>query len=61
MSYIDNVGYTIMPMLRMARRNTVIKDTYTLQLYGFYEYTGLRGMLKKIRYGIKARRHGRNY
>jgi hypothetical protein len=58
MTYIDKVGKTILPMLRMARRSETVKDTQTLHLYGYYEYTGLRGLWRKLRLGIKARRHG---
>ena len=33
----------------------VIEDNYSLILYGYYQYTGLRGFFKKVRQGIKAR------
>ena len=58
MTDIDKVGKTIIPMLRMARKAEIVKDTYTLHLYGFNEYTGLRGFWKKVRLALKAKKHG---
>ena len=57
--YINKVGETIPNTIRIAQKVEVIKDTYTLQLYGYYEYTGWRGFFKKISQGIKARKNGR--
>jgi|TARA_R100000482_G_scaffold74757_1_gene28770 hypothetical protein len=57
--YLNKVGETIPNTLKLAQNNEVIKDTYTLQLYGYYEYTGWRGFFKKISQGIKARKNGR--
>lgn len=56
--YLNNVGKTIPNTLRFAQTTEVIKDTYGLVLYGYYEDTGFRGFFKKIRQGIKARRNG---
>jgi len=56
--YLNSVGKTIPNTLQIARHHEVIKDTYTLQLYGYYEDTGFRGFFKKIRQGIKARKNG---
>ncbi len=56
--YLNRVGKTIPTTLQIAHQHEVIKDTYTLQLYGYYEDTGFRGFFKKIRQGIKAKRNG---
>lgn len=56
--YLNNVGKTIPNTLRFAQTSEVIKDTYGLVLYGYYEDTGFRGFFKKIRQGIKARTNG---
>lgn len=58
MSYINTVGKTILPMIRMARKVECIKDTYTLHLYGFNEYRGTRGIWKKVRMALKAKDNG---
>jgi hypothetical protein len=52
--YIDNVGKSIPNVLKMAQNSEVIKDDYSLVLYGYYEYTGFRGFFKKVKQGIKA-------
>ena len=39
----------------LAQEKEVIEDNYSLILYGYYQYTGLRGFFKKVRQGIKAR------
>ncbi len=57
-NFINNVGKTIPQTLRFAQRKEVIKDTYGLVLYGYYEDTGFRGFFKKIRQGLKARSNG---
>jgi hypothetical protein len=57
--YINKVGETIPNTIRIAQKVEVIKDTYTLQLYGYYEDTGFRGFFRKIRQGLKARNNGR--
>ena len=56
--YLNSVGKTIPNTLQIARQYEVIKDTYTLQLYGYYENTGFRGFFKKIRQGLKAKSNG---
>ena len=56
--YLNNVGKTIPNTLRFAQTTEVIKDTYGLVLYGYYEDTGFRGFFRKIKQGIKARRNG---
>ena len=45
--YINNVGKAIPNILKMAQTHEVIKDTYGLVLYGYYEDTGFRGFFKK--------------
>jgi len=52
--YIDNVGKSIPNVLKMAQNTEVIKDDYSLVLYGYYEYTGFKGFFKKVKQGIKA-------
>lgn len=56
--YIDNVGKAIPNILKMAQTKEVIRDTYGLVLYGYYEDTGIRGFFKKVKQGLKARRNG---
>lgn len=53
--YIDNVGKSMPYTLKLAQEKEVIVDNYSLILYGYYQYTGLRGFFKKVRQGIKAR------
>jgi hypothetical protein len=55
--YLNSVGKTIPKTIQIARQNEIIKDTYTLQLYGYYEYTGFRGFFKKVKQAIKASRY----
>tara|TARA_Y100001972_G_scaffold129285_1_gene196111 strand:- start:8718 stop:8897 length:180 start_codon:yes stop_codon:yes gene_type:complete len=55
--YLNKVGESIPNTLKLAQNNEVIKDTYTLQLYGYYEYTGLRGFFKKVKQAIKANKY----
>jgi hypothetical protein len=52
--YIDNVGKSIPNVLKMAQNTEVIKDDYSLVLYGYYEYTGFKGFFKKVKQGIKS-------
>jgi hypothetical protein len=52
--YINAVGKTIPKTLKFAQDHEVIKDTYTLQLYGYYEEVGFKRFFKKIRQGIKV-------
>ena len=56
--YIDNVGKSIPYTLKLAQNREIIKDTYSLILYGYFEYTGFKGFWKKIKQGIKARKNG---
>jgi hypothetical protein len=56
--YIDNVGKSMPYTLKLAQEKEVIQDNYSLILYGYYQYTGLRGFWKKVRQGIKARNNG---
>ena len=56
--YIDNVGKSMPYTLKLAQEKEVIEDKYSLILYGYYQYTGLRGFFKKVRQGIKARNNG---
>ncbi len=56
--YIDNVGKTIPKTLRFSQHIEIIKDTYSLLLYGYYEDTGWRGFFKKVKQGIKAKLNG---
>ena len=45
--YINKVGQTIPQTLKLAQTHEVIKDTYTLQLYGYYEEVGFKRFFKK--------------
>jgi hypothetical protein len=56
--YIDNVGKSIPYTLKLAQEREVIKDNYSLILYGFYEDTGFKGFWRKVKQGIKARKNG---
>ena len=56
--YINNVGKSIPYTLKLAQEREVIKDNYSLILYGFYEDTGFKGFWRKVKQGIKARKNG---
>ena len=53
--YIDNVGKSMPYTLKLAQQREVIKNNYSLILYGYFEYTGFKGFWKKVKQGIKAR------
>ena len=52
--YINKVGQTIPQTLKLAQDHEVIEDTYTLQLYGYYEEVGFKRFFKKIKQGVKV-------
>jgi hypothetical protein len=56
--YIDKVGQSIPNTLQLARSKEVIRDTYGLILYGYYEDVGFKSFFKKIKQGIKAKSNG---
>ena len=56
--YIDKVGHSIPNTLQLARSKEVIRDTYGLILYGYYEDLGFKIFCKKIKQGIKAKSNG---
>jgi len=56
--YINKVGKSIPKVLRVAQSNEIIQNKNSLILYGYYEDTGFRGFLKKIKQGLKARTNG---
>lgn len=56
--YIDKVGHSIPNTLQLARSREVIRDTYGLILYGYYEDVGFKSFFKKIKQGIKAKYNG---
>ena len=47
--YIDNVGKSMPYTLKLAQEREVIKDNYSLILYGFYQYTGFKGFWRKVK------------
>jgi len=56
--YINNVGKSMPYTLKLAQEREVIKDNYSLILYGYFEYTGFKGFWRKVKQGIKARNNG---
>jgi len=56
--YINNVGKSLPYTLKLAQNREIIKDNYSLILYGFYQYTGFKGFWRKVLQGIKARKNG---
>jgi len=56
--YINNVGKSIPFTLKLAQKKEIIKDNYSLILYGYFEDTGFKGFWRKFKQGLKARKNG---
>jgi len=53
--YVANMGLAVPNIIRLGTLTNGPFTRDTIRFYGFYEYTGWSGFLRKVLMGIKAR------